>query len=106
MGETGWPPDRSGPVSARQINLPRPGLGVCGPRGLVDRDLQGLHAAFRVHPSAPRHSSLRGASAYKRPELQILFDRGVSDRHIDKGPILQPRDELIVLDRIDSDAAV
>jgi SNF2 family DNA or RNA helicase len=42
MGATGWPPDRPSPVSARQINLPWPGLGICRPRGLVDCDLHRL----------------------------------------------------------------
>ena len=37
--------------------------------------------------------------------LQILFDRGISDRHVDQCA-LKARDELVVFDRIDGDAAV
>ena len=37
--------------------------------------------------------------------LQILFDRGISDRHVDQCS-LKARDELVVFDRIDGSAAV
>jgi len=33
-----------------------------------------------------------------------LFDRVISDRHINQSSILQPRDELVVFDRIKGDA--
>src|SRR6516225_10703873 len=37
-------------------------------------------------------------------ELQVLFDRGISNRHVNQGSILKPRDELVVFDRIEGDA--
>src|SRR6201987_5980100 len=36
-------------------------------------------------------------------ELQVLFDRGISNRHVNQSSILKPRDELIVFDRIEGD---
>jgi hypothetical protein len=37
-------------------------------------------------------------------QLQVLFDRGISNRHVNQSSILKPRDELIVFDRIEGDA--
>src|SRR5208282_921758 len=37
---------------------------------------------------------------------KVLFDRSISDRHVNQGSILKPGDELIVLDRIDGDATI
>jgi hypothetical protein len=41
-----------------------------------------------------------------RLELQVLFDRSISDRHVNQSSILKPHDELVVFDRIDGDATV
>ena len=38
--------------------------------------------------------------------LQILLDRRVADGHVDQRAVLQPRDDRVVFDRIDGDAAV
>ena len=35
-----------------------------------------------------------------------MFDRGISDRHVNQSSILKPRDELVVFDRIYGDATV
>ena len=37
-------------------------------------------------------------------QLQVLFDRGISNRHVNQSAILKPRDELVVFDRIEGDA--
>ena len=39
-------------------------------------------------------------------ELQILFDRVIADRYVNQCSTLKSRDELVVFDRIDGDAAV
>jgi len=51
-----------------------------------------------LRPLASRLSA--GGSA----NLQILFYRGISDRHVNQSSILKPRDELVVFDRIEGDA--
>ncbi len=37
-------------------------------------------------------------------KLQVLFYRGISDRHVNQSSILKPRDELIVFGWIEGDA--
>ncbi|MFZ1151603.1 MAG: hypothetical protein WAR76_18000, partial [Xanthobacteraceae bacterium] len=37
-------------------------------------------------------------------ELQVLFYRVISDRHVNQSSILKPCDELVVFDRIEGDA--
>src|SRR6266566_8592769 len=49
---------------------------------------------------APTSSGTRG----RKRELQVLFYRGISDRHVNQSSILKPRDELVVFDRIEGDA--
>src|SRR6476469_1821696 len=60
-------------------------------------------AAVWPHHSTPYDGSCcqRGEQLFRdrRPELQVLFDRGIADRHVNQGTILKPRDELIVVDR-------
>ncbi|MGA7230130.1 MAG: hypothetical protein WBX95_04240, partial [Xanthobacteraceae bacterium] len=44
------------------------------------------------------------AAGGRKRELQVLFYRGISDRHVNQSSILKPRDELVVFDRIEGDA--
>jgi hypothetical protein len=43
-------------------------------------------------------------SSMRKRKLQVLFYRGISDRHVNQGSILKPRDDLVVFDRIERDA--
>src|SRR6185436_6385679 len=66
-------------------------------------DIPSMRAYRKWHTTGeilPLHWSVDGKLV-----LQILFDRGISDRHVDQCS-LKARDELVVFDRIDSDAAV
>src|SRR5436305_272789 len=42
----------------------------------------------------------------KQGGLQIVFDRGISDRHINQSSTLETRYETVVLDRIEGDATI
>ena len=64
-----------------------------------------------IHPhsitsSAPSRKSreILSSQTFGSLELQVLFDRGVSNGHVNQSSILKPRDELIVFNRIEGDA--
>jgi hypothetical protein len=51
-------------------------------------------------------SEFRPGPLAQEKKLQVLFDRIVTDGHVNQRSILKPPDELVVLDRIDGDASV
>jgi hypothetical protein len=57
-----------------------------------------------VAPGRCRKADFR--PTVSRRQSQILRDRIVTDGHVNQRSILKPPDELVVLDRIDGNAAV
>src|SRR6516225_1032791 len=53
-----------------------------------------------------RQSFPKATWVTSQPGLQIQFDWIVADRYVNQCAVLKPRDELIVLHRVDGDAAV
>ena len=108
------------PLPAVSLSVPLAGRGARGRQ--LGRGALGQispRSTPLLSPARPRESgdpadlspSRHAASGFalareKKGELQVLFDRRIADRHVNQSTILKPGDELVVVDRIDGDAAV
>src|SRR6201981_3413584 len=74
-------------------------LALCGRSSRIQRK-----KLIRCRQPAAHETRRSDRPGRAEGELQVLFYRGLSDRHVNQSSILKPRDELIVFDRIEGDA--